>query len=230
MRRPLLLISISACFIAVQGRGEALRPTLSNGIVTYEENGRRKEIQVGKKCADLWVSPDESVIAFIGIEKAQPATAHEIEPFIEESSIYIARKSEHFKPVHLAVKVEIDARTWKVVREPKVSPDLATVYFFVPNTMTTSKLMSTTLSTSLYEMIADATDYCVMWGGDSSGGLVLLSRHDPEPTISDPAPGVGYPCFVRGQSGERTKLADECFSDFDKLAARWSREHGGTCH
>jgi hypothetical protein len=225
MRRLLLLISI-----AVQLQGQAFRPTLSNGIVSYEEDGRRKEIRVGMKCSDLWVSPDESVIAFIGIEKAQPATTHEIEPFIEESSIYIARKSDHFKPLHLAVKVEIDGRTWKVVREPKVSPDLVTVYFVVPNTMTTSKLMSTMLPTSPYKMIGDATDYCIMWGGDSSGDLILLSRHDPEPTTSDPAPGVSYPCYVRSQSGARTKLADECFGDFDKLAARWSREHGGTCH
>jgi hypothetical protein len=87
----------------MEGWGDALK-TLSNGIVTYEENGRRKEIQVGKKCADLWVSPDESVVAFIAIHKSKPATPQEIEPFIQESSIYIARKSDHFKPVHLAVK------------------------------------------------------------------------------------------------------------------------------
>jgi hypothetical protein len=226
----LLLIPVGLCFVATQVWGEAVRPSLSKGVVTYEEDGQRKEIRVGKKCADLWVSPDESVIAFIGIEKAQPATADEIEPFIEESSIYIARQADHFKPVHIAVRVEISGRTWKVVREPKLSPDRSTVYFFVPNTMTTWKLMRTTVAAGPYAMIADATDYCVMWGGDHSGSLVLLSRRDPEPTANNPAPGVSYPCYVRSESGKQTKLADECFRDFDELARRWSREHGGTCH
>jgi hypothetical protein len=61
-------------------------------------------------------------VAFIAIHKSKPATPQEIEPFIQESSIYIARKSDHFKPVHLAVKVELDGRSWKVVREPKLAP------------------------------------------------------------------------------------------------------------
>ena len=26
-------------------------------------------VQVGRKCADLWVSPDQSVIVFIAVEK-----------------------------------------------------------------------------------------------------------------------------------------------------------------
>ena len=230
MRRSLLFL-IGGCVLSLQGWGESVPPTLSNGVVTYTgENGQRKEIQVGKKCSDLWVSPDGSIIAFIAIEKAQPPTAHEVEPFIEESSIYIARRSDHFKPIHLAVKVQIDERIWRVVREPKVSPDLATIYFFVPNTMTTWKLMSTAIPTGPYKTIADATDYCVVWGGDHSGDLVLLARHDPEPTAKDPAPGVTYPCYIRSQSGARTQLADECFESFDKLATQWSREHGGTCH
>ncbi len=225
-----LLVAMSVFLFAMQDWGEGLRPTLSKGVVTYEENGRRKEIQVGKKCSDLWVSPDESIVAFIAIEKSKPATAQEIEPFIEESNIYIARKSDHFKPVHLAVKVEINGRTWKVAREPKLAPDRETVYFFVPNTMTTSKLMSTTLLAGSYKALADATDYCVVWGGDHSGELILLARRDPEPTAADPAPGVSYPCYVRSQSGSRTKLVDDCFADFNQVASRWSGEHGATCH
>jgi hypothetical protein len=227
---PPLLAASSVFLFAMQGWSDGLKPTLSNGVVTYEENGRRKEIQVGRKCTDLWVSPDESVVAFIAIHKSKPATPQEIEPFIQESSIYIARKSDHFKPVHLVVKVELDGRSWKVVREPKLAPDHETVYFFVPNTMTTSKLMSTKLPARSYEALADATEYCVVWGGDHPGELILLARHDPEPTDDDPAPGVSYPCYVRSQSGSRVKLAEECFAEFDQLSSRWSHEHGGTCH
>jgi len=52
--------------VVLESRGEAVRPTLSNGVVTYvAEDGHRHQIQVGKKCADLWVAPDESILAFI---------------------------------------------------------------------------------------------------------------------------------------------------------------------
>jgi hypothetical protein len=81
--------------------------------------------------------------------------------------------------------------------------------------MTAWKLMSTKLPARSYGALDDATDYCVVWGGDHSGELILLARHDPEPA-DDPAPGVGYPCYVRSQSGSRTKLADECFAGFDE--------------
>ena len=230
MRRR-LLVPIGLLLVTVQGRGDSVRPTLENGVVTYTaSDGRRQEMQVGKKCTDLWVSPDESVLSFIAIEKAKPAAAHEVEPFIEQSSIYVARKSDHFRPVHLVIKTSIGGRAWRVVRAPKVSPDLGTVYFFVPNTMTTWRLISTSLPRGPYEMIGDGTDYCVIWGGDHSGDLIILTRHDPNPTPSDPAPGVTYPCYLRDQSsGARTKLADECFESFDKLAIGWGREHGGSC-
>jgi hypothetical protein len=229
MSRHLLLIIMSFCALASLLRGSAVRPALLNGVVTYEEDGQRREIAVGKKCADLWVSPDETVIAFIGIEKAQPAAANEIEPFIEESSIYIARKLDHFKPIHLAVRAKIGGRTWKVARGPKLSPDRLTVYFFVPNTMTSWTLMRTKIPKGPYSIVADATDYCVMWGGKQSGAVIILSRRDPEPTKDAPAPGVTFPCYAIGTSGKETKLAEDCFREFDEQASRWSFKNGGTC-
>jgi hypothetical protein len=220
---------VCAFLVALESHGEAVRPTLSNGVVSYvAEAGQRRQIQVGKKCADLWVAPDESVIAFIAIDKAQPATANEIEPFIEESSIYIARKSDHFKPVHLVVRVAIDRRTWKVVRQPSVSPDLKTVYFSVPFTMTSWKLLSTSLPAHSYTTIGNADSYCVIWGGEHSGELLMEIRREADPT--DPKPGVSYPCYLRTKSGALTKVADEgqCWG-FGDFAVQWSRDHGGTC-
>jgi hypothetical protein len=215
--------------IALQCRGGAVRPALSNGVVSYvADDGRRREIQVGWKCADLWVAPDESVIAFIAIEKAQPATANEIEPFIEESSIYIARKSDHFRPVHLVVRAAIGRRMWKVVRQPSLSSDLKTVYFSVPYTITSWKLLSASLPAGSYRTIGDADSYCVIWGGEHSGELLMQSRREAD--LTSPSPGVSYACYLRSKSGVLSRVAGEgqCWS-FGKFAARWSREHGGAC-
>src|SRR5215831_9286650 len=141
MTRVLMIGSFLAIF-NVLALGASARPTLSNGVVTYtDERGRRETIRLGKRCVDLWVAPDESVMAFIAVEKERPWQAQEIESFIEESSIYIARKSDHFKPVRMNVNLLIDGRIWSVAREPKVSPDGRQVYFLVPNTTAAWTLM-----------------------------------------------------------------------------------------
>src|SRR5882762_6399447 len=100
--------------IAIQVRGASAKVALSNGVVTYTaQDGRRLAIQVGRKCADLWVSPDHNAIAFIAIHKAEPVTAQVEAPFIEESTIYLAFKSDHFRPVNLVLKpIVIIGRVW----------------------------------------------------------------------------------------------------------------------
>jgi hypothetical protein len=221
-----------ALLAVTQSRGETPRITLSNGTVSFvDEDGRRRALRVGHKCADLWVAPDESVFAFIAIEKALPPTAQEIEPFIEESSIYIARRSDHFRPVRLDLgSVQINGKSWKVVRQPSVSPDLKRVYFLVPYTMTDWKLVSASPAANLRSIIGDAMTYCVVWGGKDSGDLLMMTRRDPTP--SQPAPGVTYPCYLSARSGGRSMIVDgvtqECW-DFGAFSARWSREHGGVC-
>lgn len=169
------------------------------------------------------MAPDDSIVAFVSIDKAQPATANGSEPFIEESSIYVARKSDRFKPVRLVENVVIDGRTWRVVRQPSLSPDLKTVYFSVPFTMTTWKLLSMPLSGHSYTTIGNADSYCAIWGGEYSGGLLMQIRREANS-------GVSYPCYLRSKSGALEKAADEdqCWG-FGDFAARWSREHGGNC-
>ena len=210
------------------GWGQSARPALSNGVVTYTaEDGQLREMRVGVPCADLWTSPDGNVIAFIGIEKARPAMGRTTEPFIEESSIFVARKEDGFKPVHFAVNVELDGRSWKIAREPKLSPNLSKLYFFVPNSMTSWTLVTRPLNVDTGSIVSRGSEYCVIWGGSDSGDLVILTRMGPG--RADPEGGVTYPCYVRAASGSTTKLADECFAAFDKLADHWSREHGGIC-
>lgn len=103
-------------FTAIQGHGERTIPALSNGVISYvAEDGQQKTIRVGKKCSDLWISPDENIIAFIAIEKEEPPWDGEIGPFITQSNIYVGWKKDHFKPVRINLKpILVDGRYWKV--------------------------------------------------------------------------------------------------------------------
>jgi len=226
-------LSLLALIVSAQGWGQGSPlPALSNGVIRYPgEDGRRQRINVGKPCSDLWVSPDGRVIAFIAIEKAEPPTPAERGPFIEESTAYIAWKSDYFKPVPLHLKpVSIDGNQWRVFRQPSVSPDLHTVYFLIPDTMTTWRLMSRSLSGGPLKTVGDVMTYCVIWGGSRSGDLLTMIRQDPGP--SHPASGVTYPCYLSGAPGDRTMIADgvsqSCWA-FGDFASRWSGKRGGAC-
>ncbi len=109
-----------------------------------------------------------------------------------------------------------------------MSPDLKTVYFLVPYTMTSRKLASIPLAGGTPQLITDVMGYCVIWGGGHSGDLLMQVRIDADP--HDPAPGASYQCYARNADGHQTRIANEneCWL-FDSFAAKWSRTHGGTC-
>jgi len=221
-----LALIVAGLAAGLQAQG--IHPALSNGVVTYvAEDGRRVEVRIGRRCADLWVSPDESVMAFIAIDRSRPAMAGEMEPFVEESTIYVARKADGFRPLRFAVDIQLGRRIWHVAREPRLAPDLLTLYFFVPNTMTEWTLVSRPLDEDTYKTVDYGSDYCVVWGGSRSGDTVILSRVDPQP--GDPNGGVRYPCYARQASGQKTTLASECFAEFDNMARRWANAGGGSC-
>ena len=205
-------------------------PILTKGAIIFtDKNGDRKEIRIGKRCADLWVSPDDSVIAFISVEKETPATAGEVEPFIEQSSLFVASRADNFNPVRLALNsLIVSGRSWKVVEGPSVSPDLRRVYFLIPYTMTSRKLASIPLAGGTPHLITDVTTYCVIWGGEHSGDLLMQVREDASP--NDPDPEVSYQCYARNAAGHQTRIANEkeC-SLFDSFAAQWSGAHSGAC-
>jgi len=198
---------------------------LVRGVVTYSSSdGKEHEIAIGKRCADLWTNRDGSVAAFIAVEKERPPWGPAGESFIEESSVFIARKSDDFRPIHIAVDIELDGRRWRTAREPKVSPDYSTLYFFVPDFMTSWALIGKPLAGGEPRLIGRGTDYCVVWGGRNSGDLGILTSFEPQ----EPWRGVSHPCYMRASSGTMTKIADEC-ADFERLTGQWSRERGGTC-
>jgi hypothetical protein len=149
-------------------------PRLDDGVVTYSDaRGERRMIDVGRRCADLWVAPDESVIAFIAIDASDDTGPDPIGdglPFILASSIYVARRADGFAPVRVHQDpVLIYGRTWTVFRAPRVSQDLGTVYFSVPTSITSGTLLSVQVSTGQDTTLGPATSYCVAWGGRGEG-------------------------------------------------------------
>lgn len=223
--KPLITVLMSVVLVpAAYTSGYSAHPSLTNGAISYTSNdGRRKNIEIGKRCDDLWVAPDESIIAFIAIDKAFPGTDSGPNPFIVESSLYIARKTERFRPARVNLKeIVVDGKPWKIVRYPSVSPDLSKVYFSVPYTMKDWKLMSVSLPDGANIAISDEVTYCIVWGGHYSGDLLLL-RNVYEPT------NEGLFCFRRDGAGAQIRIDDPDCIGFAGFAARWSRERGGAC-
>jgi len=205
------------------------RPVLENGAIVITTGAERREIRIGKRCADLWVAPDASIIAFIAVEKEIPPSGNEVAPFIEHSSLFVARQADGFKAVRIVLNSPvIDGRRWDVVRSPSVAPDRGTIYFMFPYTMTSWNLRRVPLAGGASETVTDVVGYCVIWGGDRPGELLLQIRRVANPR--DAAPGVSYPCYVRNTSGKQQRVASEheCWV-FDKFAAEWGTAHGGSC-
>jgi hypothetical protein len=234
-KRPRRVISITYTLVSILtlaplsiGRAESISAKIADGKVTYVgEDGRPREIGVGRPCTDLRVSPDERVLAFIAIDRARPPTLGEIAPFIEESRIYVALKRNRFRPILVNPgPVSLDGRSWKVFRLPSVSRDLKTVYFMVPATMTSWKIMSTPMRGGRSKVLSDAGAYCVIWGGDHSGELLMLTRIEAAGAL----PSVTHRIELLERSGSRTIVAlDRDTARFDEISARWAKEHGGAC-
>jgi hypothetical protein len=220
--------TVVALALACRTSGEESGIKLSHGVITYVANdGHRAKVAVGGACADLWVSPDQSIIAFIAIDKMGPTTTQSSEPFIEQSTVYIARRLDGFAPLRVVAQIRTDGRVWRVARQPSVSPDLRTIYFSVPYTMTTWKLMRGSIPPTSFETIGDADGYCVIWGGKHSGELLMQSRRESGQLRPR---GAEYPCYLRSKEGTLTNVAteDACWA-FDEFAERWSGERGGAC-
>ena len=107
-------------------------PTLTDGVISYGGSGaERKMIDVGRRCTDLWLAPDASVIAFIAIEQAD-ATREDPDgggSLILRSSVYFARRAEDFAPIRVELgAVTVDGRNWDIFRHPRLSPDARVVF------------------------------------------------------------------------------------------------------
>jgi len=203
---------------------------LKDGTIRrIEESGSPVLFDVGRKCTDLWVAPNGSAIAFVTIERMRTPSntglGYEEKPIPEQTSIYIARRSEGFRPLLVASgPVVIDGREWSVLRNPALSPDGKDLYFSIPYTMTTSKVLRKALPGGSQEIVAEATNFCIVWKGKYSGALLTQYRHLPD----DAAPGVSYYCEIRTQSHNVLKIGDNC-ELFTVFVNGWSKEHQAAC-
>jgi len=219
---------LTVCFLALLPFAIAAErrshPTLVGGVVSYTtEQGTTKALRIGKTCSDLWVSPDESVIAFIAIDNAAFGTKSGSAPLITKSSIYVARRTEGFAPKRVDVaRVVLEGEAWHVLRLPSVSQDGRTLYFFVPVSIKDWTLLSMDLPNGRPKTIENAISYCVIWGGEHSGDL-LLEKFVYEPRDE------GLVVFWRGRAGATNRLGVPNHTAFQDLAAQWSTARGGRC-
>lgn len=221
-----LVPAILAVFSVSSPSAQSGTPVLKDGVINYQdERGQRAQGQAGGPCADLWVSPDGSTIAFIRIDKSEPGDIG-TEPFIQESNIFLARRSSGFVPIRISFPVpKIDGRAWKVFRNPSMSPDLKTVYFAVPATATSWFLMSVPSTGGAALPIDFVEAYCVLWGGAQSGEVLTMARR-----MGSPEEGLTHWYYRVGPALAKTKVGSrETGGDFGRFVTAWTRSHGGTC-
>jgi len=219
---PALLVVLAASRLIAQSGG----PALEDGVISYTDiTGRRSRVQVGGPCADLWVSPDAETIAFVRIDRSEPDDLS-LEPFVEESTVFIASRSNGFNPVRISFPPpRLDRRTWRVFRHPVASPDAKTVYFLVPSAGTSFSLMSVSTTGGAAKLVADVGGYCVLWGGEYNGDLLTIVRR----TGSVEQGFVQWYYLNSASLGSVRVGVRDKDGDFGEFVKTWIRKYGGTC-
>jgi hypothetical protein len=219
-------VLVGGALLAGPARCAPAEPRLEKGVISYTIGGERHVIDVGRACADLWVAPDESVIAFIAIDRFDETEKDpngEGLPLILESSVYVARKAEGFAPLQIfRGATRLDGQSWSVYRYPRVPPDGRSVLFSVPTSITSGTLLSHEVATGLNEVGGLVVSYCVEWGGRSAGVVLLQRRYISDSVVKHRC----YVWFTRDSSDAR--VVGDC-EDFDEFAGAWSRGDGGAC-
>ena len=224
-----VLLTVSALYAGLataSSAPQASAPALKDGSISYtDDKGISHRIDVGGRCSDLWVAPGGSAIAFIRIDASQP-DPFAIEPFIKKSTVFIAIKAEAFAPHRVIFpSPKIDGRTWSVFRDPVTSPDLRTVYFDVPAAGTSAALMSVPATGGTATLIAYEQGYCVMWGGQYNGDLLMIAQRPGRPD-------EGLVQWYYRASNRRTMIPignRDRDGDFGTFVRKWANRYGGTC-
>jgi len=164
-------------------------------------------------------------MAFIRIDKSKPGDPGTA-PFIEESTIFTALRSTHFKPLRVPVRPpKIDGRVWTVFLDPVLSPDLRTVYFLVPAAGTSWFLMSAPITGGAARRITYVEEYCVLWGGKRPGDLLAAIRH-----MGSAQPLLDHWYYAWSRSSGLVKQGTQGEDgDFGQFAGVWGSRYGGTC-
>lgn len=199
--------------------------TLKDGVISYSAGATgRSVVQVGGPCADLWVSSDGETMAFVRIDKSRPGDFGA--PFIEQSTVFVALRSTHFKPQRVDLEPpRIGGRDWNVFRQPVLSPDRRIVYFQVPTAATSWTLMGVSVSGGVASQITRANGYCVLWGGPHSGDLFAAIHEYPV----DPTREEVVDAYYRFSGARRVERVGSYQADgpFEHVVNDWVRKHGG---
>lgn len=199
--------------------------TLKDGVISYAAGAAgRSVVQVGGPCADLWVSSDGEAMAFVRMDRSRPGDFSA--PFIEQSTVFVALRSTHFKPQRVDLKSpRVGGRDWNVFRAPVLSPDRRTVYFQVPTAATSWTLMSVSVSGGAASQITRANAYCVLWGGPHSGELFASIHEYPV----DPTREEVIDAYYRFSGSRRAERVGSWQADgpFEHVVSDWIARHGG---
>jgi hypothetical protein len=150
-----------------------------------------------------------------------------IEPFIEQSTIFVASRSEHFKPVRVALESpRVDGRDWNVFRTPVLSPDRGTVYFLVPAGGTSWFLMTVPVLGGTATPITWVEAYCVLWGGKHPGDLFVSVRKYP----ADATQHLSHDYYRYDASRHAERVGNsQRKGTFQDFVHTWTRQDGATC-
>ena len=223
---------VVGCVLVLEhsSKAESLRPVIESGVISWtDDSGKRKKLEIGSRCADLWISPDEGTIAFVALEQLEPnnGTALQWEKgtmFVASSSIYIATRSSHFAPV-LAVRGSFrialpHLEYSSILRSPSLSEDGDTVFFRIPYGGATGLLMKKSLTTGKISRVIEMVEYCPVWGGSASGDLLLMRRRQGHT--------IEYWCEVMTRGGLLAVLnGGQCMLNL--FGPEWSIKKGGAC-
>lgn len=177
-------------------RPGSLKFTLIDGVITYGGgDGGRKRIDVGKRCRDLWVAPDESMIAFIRVDKSE-GYENNGEPFVRASTVFVARRSENFVPVQVPIPTDKVLIEWGVFVNPSISADGSTVFFMVWEG-NYSFFFAYNLNASENQQVGGGIDYCTIWSGPDKGSILMYQRNWIGDEAKGPLdPAYKYECFI----------------------------------
>jgi hypothetical protein len=171
-------VALVARFVLIPAHAALLEVTLVDHVITYtDEGGHRQRIDVGKPCEDLWIAPDGSAFAFIGIDKYMDFPDDPPSRDAIASTVYIARRSDHFTPKPIADTVGSRRYEYHQIHSPSISSDGAYVFFVgIPGNAVF--LYAHNLRTGNNEYLdvngtRSLLDYCTVWSGRSAGGVLL---------------------------------------------------------
>lgn len=230
LKALLFMWTLEAFFILTPRLYAQTQFRLRNGKISHVgKDGAIRQIRINEQCSDLWVAPAQDTIAFISIDKTMPVEqsplGYEEAAIPEKTRVYVARESKDFLPELLISKpIELAGRPWSVFRNPSLSPNQQILYFSIPYTMTTSKLMSFQILSRQYRAIGDVTAYCTIWNGRYSGDQLLQKRY----FAKDLRVGIVYRCYLRSEGGKAIKMEERC-DEFGNFARRWTAARGGNC-